>query len=254
MKNFNSPSQGRRKQGGIALVTLVIFVVVLLSLLTAMVAMSRATSQSTGEQTARLLASAVLDQSNMLKAGFDLKSSLGMPISEITFSKVAGHGIFDPNKPYASRQSPPGDALISSKPELRWLYANPYRAKDSDADFGVGLGKGVKTENGIVPALLLSGVTDGVCKKINETTRNFFADGGIPTATGATLTAAAITDMEAGVSVDLDLSAASYSGIKYRDGSTAVPATTVGMGGASTGCFKIGSGTDTINVFVNLIR
>lgn len=263
MKKLNSPSLGRSKQGGIALVTLVIFVVVLLSLLTAMVAMSRATSQSTGEQTLKLQASAVLDQSNMLKAGFDLKSSLGTQLAEITFSDRAEVGLFDPNKPYASQQTPPGDALASDKQSARWLYANPYRASDDATTYGAALGKSVLLENvpeqagppvipaRVVraPALLVVGLSDSVCKKINETTRNFSVLDAIPTTSVAPPVAAAITTYAAGIAADFDLSGVSYNGVKYRDG-TAVPGTITGMGGASTGCFK----TSTANVFVNIVK
>lgn len=264
MKIFNSPSQGRRKQGGIALVTLVIFVVVLLSLLTAMVAMSRATSQSTGEQTLKLQASAMLDQSNMLKAGFDLKSSLGTQLAEITFSDRAEVGLFDPNKPYASQQTPPGDALAADKQSARWLYANPYRASDDASTYGAALGKSVLLENfpgdasavppipaRVVraPALLVVGLSDSVCKKINETTRNFSVLDAIPTTTVDPPVAAATTTYAAGITADFDLSGVVYTGVKYRDG-TAVPASLKGMAGASTGCFK----TSTANVFVNIVK
>jgi hypothetical protein len=253
VKPIFNRSRGRGKQGGIALVTLVIFVVVLLSLLTAMVAMSRATSQSTGEQTVKLLASAVLDQSNMLKSGFDLKSSLGTSLTEISFSDEPNHGLFDPVKPYASRQMPPGDALLNNRQTARWLYANPYRASDAATTVGIGLGKGLKTQSGTVPALLLFGVIDSVCKKINETTRNFSATAAIPSASSISEPRVASTSSaDAGLADEFDLSIVSYTGVKYRDDKTDVEA--VGLGDASAGCFSIGQGTGQVNVFVNVVK
>lgn len=247
-------SCGRGKQGGIALVTLVIFVVVLLSLLTAMVAMSRATSQSTGEQTVNLLASAVLDQSNMLKSGFDLKSSLGTSLTEISFSDEPDDGLFDPVKPYASRQTPPGDALLDTRQTARWLYANPYRASDASTAFGIGLGNGLKTQSATVPALLLFGLTDSVCKQINETIRNFSATAAIPSAPAVSEpVVAASTVADAGLAAQFDLSGVTYVGVLFADNVTPVPSTTVGLGDASAGCFSIGTGTGQVNVFVNVV-
>lgn len=173
--------QFRKAQGGLAVITLVIATVILIAVLMGMVAASRTTS-STGDQTARLLAGAVIDQGNLQRVGIDLMVAAGSDISTIAYgthsTALENNGLFNPTTGGTVWQVPPGDAL-GMNALGRWLYSSPTTHLNPLLPNAAN-GALTDTTTKASYAVVLTGVKDSACRMINNILRNYAADSSSP--------------------------------------------------------------------------
>lgn len=166
-----------KKQRGIAVITLVLLVVTLLAVIGAMVQGSRTTASSTSDQTAKVMATALIDQANMQRIGFDLMVAKGTSIDSITFNAVqpnplinVGSGLFNVKDGTAVIQTPPAGA--TSDPTQTWAYARGglvAAAGDMVPLAGIQnvAASGVLGTNSVSYGIVLNKVKDSVCKQFN---------------------------------------------------------------------------------------
>jgi hypothetical protein len=176
-----------KKQRGIAVITLVLLVITLLIVIGAMVQSSRTTASSTSDQTAKVMAAAVIDQSNMLRVGFDLMVAKGTSLDSITFNATQatvgiGPGLFNLADGTAVPQIPPSGA--TTDPTTRWAYTRGGLTHASVAMVTLG---GIKNKTAMVfntnplsYGLILPNVKDTVCKQLNAALLGYDPNSPIP--------------------------------------------------------------------------
>lgn len=103
-------------------------------------------------------ASVVLKEASDLRDGFARAMSDGLSPSAITFDKVAGTGLFQPTKGYASQQTTPIRAMSATGTSANfvWNFNGNIKIKDIGADASADY------------VVTLGDLTQEVCERINN--------------------------------------------------------------------------------------
>ncbi len=263
MKHLKS----QQRQKGIALITTLIFVVILIAVIMAVVATSRTTASATSDQTAKMRASGIIDEGNMLKIGFDVMQASGVTIDNITFGAVQPNdatyptiavGLFNTVNGTAVTQSPPpGSYNLTVAGAGKWMWARGgATAQTSTGNNQNPALTGVKWPavgaalSANQYAVILTGITDPVCKQINLSLRGYDSNAAIPISGKTAPTPLSIVvgnQSEYSIAAQFDLSSIAFTGVKDSSG-TAVTALT----GYSV-CATTTGGADQ-NVYVNVVK
>lgn len=190
------------KQRGMAALTMIMVIVILLAIIGTVIATSRTSANTTGDQKTKLMASSIIDQGNSLRNGAVIMVTKGnvSALNYITMdttdnSASTGYvGLFNGTKGGTVIQSPPSEAVTAT---TEWVYFIGGGANGIE-NSGVAA-SAAATSYGFA----IKGLTQPVCLMIDKLHygESFAA---IPAATGTYPAAGSITNSIAGAGFQVD--------------------------------------------------
>lgn len=164
----------------------VLLAIVLMAVVAGAIALgNRGSNANSAEQTARVNAATIIQESTNLRQGFDIMLARGTTVSTITFDATVNSGLFNPNTGGAQPQTIPGSAQITPSP---WVY--------KAATLKV---RGVGTDSGGDYAVVAVGIKDTVCQQIMQSLYNSSTLPASAVAESSWGTAGTLVDLSAGI-------------------------------------------------------
>lgn len=149
-----------KNQAGFAIGTILLIVALIAVISGAIALASRSTNTSTAEQSAKVLASTVVQQGTTMRGGFEKMMVSGLSIATVTFDTTAATGLFNPTDGGAVQQFPPAESLLTTTNQ--WVYKVDGSSNAVVKLKGIGV---TATEDYMIA---LADLKQAVCEQINK--------------------------------------------------------------------------------------